>query len=294
MGDSLIPLPLTGVSGSTQAAQTLNAMWRPPQWTQGVGATLTITAVQPTSGQTPPNPATIPATAGNATAQQTTVMYVVDGTIRADHQQEMVITTNPVQTGAPLSDHTYLMPARLTVDVAMSDAMQSYVVGQFSGSGSRSVAAYQVLLGLQVSRAVLQVSTRLMQYSNMMIVDLAPEETVETRFGLRCRVTFQQIITANVQTDTYTQFDPSRYTLYNPQFPSVTPLSARPQTTDLSQYGSTMTQPVSGAITQQHSADLIPSSAALAQAQQVDGGGDWSSTNIAQFSASRFSLTPLS
>lgn len=281
MGDALIPLPLTGVSGSTQAAQTLNAMWRPPQWVNGVGSTLTITATQPTSGQTPPNPATIPATAGTATAQQTTVIYVVDGTIRADHSQEMVITTNPVQTGAPLSDHTYLLPARLTVEIAMSDSMQSYIVGQFSGSGSRSVAAYQVLLGLQASRSVLQVSTRLMQYANMLITDLAPDESVETRFGLRCRVTFQQIITASVQGDFYTQFDASRYSLYNPQFPSVQPLSARPQTSNLSQFGPTQTQPVPSAIALQHNIaninpELLPPSTLNVNAAYA---GSWSSLN---------------
>src|SRR5215469_5595098 len=122
-------LPSPNQANQAPSASQASGAWRPPQWQQGTGATLTITAVQATSRQTPSSTATLPSTAGAPSTQQPTVMYVFDGAIRADHVQDMTLTQNPVQTGVALADHSYLLPARLTVEIAMSDSMQSYVVG---------------------------------------------------------------------------------------------------------------------------------------------------------------------
>jgi len=171
--------------------------WRPPQWPVGQGVpgnTLTILVPNP---QSDPEYATPPATEGlNAF---NSILYVFDAAIRVEHEQEMVITQNPVQTQASISDHAYLVPARVTAEIAMSDSMQSYITGQFSGSGSRSVSAYQTLLSLQASMQLLGLSTRLAQYSNMLIQSVRPVEEVSTRFGLKCIVTFQQVLLADVE-----------------------------------------------------------------------------------------------
>lgn len=133
-------------------------------------------------------------------------VYTFDNALHASHEQELVITQNPIQTGASVSDHSYLLPARLTVEILMSDAMQSYTVGQFgtktasNPGASRSVNAYQTLLELQASGNFLQIATRLNSYNNMLIASVRPEESASTRFGLKCAVTFQQVIVATVST----------------------------------------------------------------------------------------------
>ena len=52
--------------------------------------------------------------------------YVFDGEPDIQHDQELSITQNPVQTGASISDHAFLVPVRVTAEILMSDAMQSF------------------------------------------------------------------------------------------------------------------------------------------------------------------------
>jgi hypothetical protein len=52
---------------------------------------------------------------------------------------------------------------------------------------------------LQYNLSVVQVATRLRQYSNMMITSVRALEDVETNFALKAVVLFEQILTASVQ-----------------------------------------------------------------------------------------------
>ena len=79
-------------------------------------------------------------------------------------------TEHPVQTGASIADHAYIVPARLVLDIGMSDAMDAYFSPTtWSGSDSKSVAAYQTMLALQFSRIPLTITTKLRTYQNMVI-----------------------------------------------------------------------------------------------------------------------------
>jgi Dit-like phage tail protein len=132
--------------------------------------------------------------------------YVFDAVLDLEHEQRIEKTHHPVQTGADLSSHAYLMPAKLTMFVGMSDAMQAYSAGanpaqspyitSFSGNPSKSVAAYQQMLSLQAARVPLIVTTRLRTYKNMIIVSVGPREDAKTITGLRMRIEFEQIFTA--------------------------------------------------------------------------------------------------
>jgi hypothetical protein len=168
---SVVPLAIAGATGTP---------WRPPQWSGTPNSpALTITATSTTSGQ------------------QTA--YVFDAVITGEHDQQVVITLNPVQTGAAITDNAYVTPPGFTAEIEMSDAMQSYTVGQFSGAPSRSVSAYQTLIALQAALTPMQVATRLRQYSNMMITDVRAQEDPKTKYALRAFVTFRQILTASAQ-----------------------------------------------------------------------------------------------
>ena len=195
------------------------------------------------------------------TTPGTPTLYVFDGALRAVHELRTVASQNPIQTGATITDHAYDEPVRLSTELVMSDAMQSYTVGQFSGNPSRSVAAFQALAAIKASHALCEVDTRLAQYSNMLIVELSPEESVETRFGLKCRVVFQEILLADNQ-----------QTTGNPATNSQ-----RPQTTSAQPSGQAQVQPVPTSVTNNNNIANAPDDIDLEN--NVEGAGSWSSDN---------------
>lgn len=163
--------------------------WRPPQW----------------AAKSEPIFSILPVYSNVVGPQQT---YVFDGPMEIDHEQQSVLTLNPIQTGSPVADHAYLTPARVTARLMMSDSMQSYNVGQFADGGSRSVSAWQLLKSFQASRTFLSISTRLSQYDNMLITSMSAVEDKDTRFAGKFTVTFTQILTASIAvTDSTLTFD---------------------------------------------------------------------------------------
>jgi hypothetical protein len=227
--------------------------YRPPQWGQALGIQ-TLMLVFPGA----PNAAQYSSEGVNATLPSNQTVYVFDVTPRIDHDQRVTKTTHPVQTGASISDHAYLEPARLTIEVGMSDAMDAYAPGLWIGGATKSVSAYQVLLAMQFARIPLVVITRLRTYQNMLIINNPAEETVETVAGLKCRVTFEEIFVADTQ---------------------VVSNSARPYDTNQTQTGQVHPTPPTAA---QVSSSLVPSSVAssIPKAAAVFGSGEWSSANV--------------
>lgn len=212
-----------------------------------------------------------PATSSSPSPPQ---VYVFDAVFTLEHEQRLEKTRHPVQTGADISSHAYLMPARVTMNVGMSDAQASYTgpnVQAWSGSSSKSVSAYQRMIALQAARTLLTVTTRLRTYTNMVITSIGPSEDFRTITGLRMRIEFEQIFTASI---------------------SSTPVSARPndtQTTGLgavnaqtpdssldSQYGILSSEPSVGT-----TPDSVQPSASGLQTVDVPGAGDFTS-NIGQ------------
>jgi len=154
-------------------------VWRPPQWN------------------------------GLTTDQEQLIMvktniggFFFDAFLREEHTSTLKVTEHPIQTGANVVDHAYIEPARLVMDIGMSDAQESLVIDQFSGGYTKSVQAYQTLLKLQKSRLPLKVFTRLNLYQNMVIESLTVNEDYKTLYGLRCTVTLREIMVVEVTTTT--------------------------------------------------------------------------------------------
>lgn len=142
--------------------------------------------------------------------------WFFDAYLKMTHTSRLTITDHPVQTGAALTDHAFLQPRELSIEVGMSNVATSFVPGQFSGGYSRSVTAFQVLKDLQALRVPIQVHTRLGLYQNMLIEVLSAPDDHTTLDGLRATVTFREILVAQVKT---------------------VQISARPQITDTSNRG---------------------------------------------------------
>lgn len=126
--------------------------------------------------------------------------WFFDAFLRSTHTSRLNITQHPVQTGAAVTDHAFLQPKELTMEIGMSDVATSLIPGQFTGGWSRSVQAFKVLQELQALRVPLQVHSRLGLYQNMLIEELTAPDDFTTLYGLRCTVTMREIMVSQVRT----------------------------------------------------------------------------------------------
>lgn len=156
-----------------------NGPWRPPQWNN------------------------LPTEKEQLILVKTNIAgFFFDAVLKEEHTSTLKITEHPVQTGVNITDHAYMEPARLVMELGMSDVMDALYPGQFEGSYTKSVSAYRVLLDLQKSRLPLQVLTRLYLYQNMLIESISAPDNYTTLYGLRCTVTLREIMVVDVMQTT--------------------------------------------------------------------------------------------
>ncbi len=170
--------------------------YRPPNWgskPQLYSITCTLPANTSNSGNSN--------TGSTSQAAQATT-YFFDATLRVDHTQEAVGTEHPVQVGTAIIDHIYLRAPRVVLEIGISDAMQSYSSGQYSGGSSRSVSAYQTFKQIQAARVPITLATRLDSYQNMWVEVTRATETSATFSSLRAILSFRQILSAQVASST--------------------------------------------------------------------------------------------
>jgi hypothetical protein len=201
-------------------------MYRPPQWVSGPQIAQTVVVVFP--GQ--PTKAQYSSQGITATLPTSQTQYVFDAVLRVGHEQSVTKTQQPIQTGAAASDHAYVNPARLPIEVGMSDAMDAYAAGLWVGARTKSISCFQVMTAMLFARIPMTVYTKLRTYANMIVARITAEETMKTVAGLRMRVEFEQLFVANTET---------------------VPDSARPQDTDSTDIGTVTTSaPTQGQISQ--------------------------------------------
>lgn len=102
---------------------------------------------------------------------------VPDVAIEDHHVDTLEITSHPVETGTPITDHAFSNPAEVTMRAAWSNSnsiANSIVSGSlFSGSIATANDLYRQLLDLQKSRQPFDLVTGKRTYSNMLIKSLA-------------------------------------------------------------------------------------------------------------------------
>jgi hypothetical protein len=224
--------------------------YRPSQWTGSPLTSITTSTV-------------------DASGNQSSSVYVFDAILRSDHHESVQPTMYPIQSGAAMTDHSFVMPSDLVLEIGESDVMDSFTSGQFSSSPSKSVGAYETLQSIRTSRIPVTVTTRLKNYTNMLLVDMAAPDDVKTRFGLRVRVRFHEIFTGTV---------------------AVAVNSARPSATAVTPGTTAATKPVSSTVTKDYNTSNVvtvdptntsnvppPAAPAGLQGPPVEGAGEWSS-----------------
>lgn len=125
--------------------------------------------------------------------------FFFDAYLKIDHSIKLRITDHPIQTGGNISDHSFMEPKELTIEIGMSDAEDDIIPFQFKGK-SRSVSAYKVLTSLQAQRLPVDIFTRLGIYKNMLVESIDVPDDYKSLNGLRATVTFREILVAEVMT----------------------------------------------------------------------------------------------
>jgi len=221
--------------------------WTPPQYSQPALTILSV--VQP--------PFTISPRQGSPVQTD----YVFDAIFRINHQRRLRKTSHPVLTGANISDHAYLEPSRVTLEIGMSDSMASYSNGVWTGFSTKSISAWQVIKGFEVNKTLITLTTRLDTYVNMLVVEATAPDDHKTKHALKATIVLEELLAASVQ--------------------SVPPVSARNQTTGSTTNGIVQSTTPNSSQVQQN---VIPSSLYpdVQTYPQVPGAGSVSSNSLSR------------
>lgn len=237
-----------GRKKNTGVTLATNGPWTPPQYSQ---PSLTIL--------------TVPASSSSSTGQpaSSSVSYVFDAVFRVLHKRTIKKTSHPVLTGANISDHAYVEPSRVTLEIGMSDAMASFSNGIWVGASTKSISAWQILKGLANNFTLMTLTTRLDTYQRMMIIDLGSPDENKTKHGLRSTIVLEELLSASVI--------------------STPASSARPQTTNATPGGTIQSSSPNLSQTEQYSipSPLYPN---VPTYPTVPGAGDVSSNSLSQVS----------
>lgn len=118
----------------------------------------------------------------------------MDVTVEEHHTDELEITEHPVQQGASVTDHAYLLPKSVTITAGASDC------GGSDGGDRRSVEVYEALLKLQDAREPFDLVTGKRTYKNMLIKSLTETTDEKTELVLLVTAELRQVILVNVET----------------------------------------------------------------------------------------------
>lgn len=128
--------------------------------------------------------------------------YFFDAVFNTDTEHSLTITQHPVQTGANISDHAFVNPIRISMQIGVSDCMAYRVGASYGGDGdTKSVQAYRLLCKLQELRIPMDVVTRLNTYKNMLIESIEVSDDVSTLCALKATVNLVQVLVVNVSTE---------------------------------------------------------------------------------------------
>lgn len=117
---------------------------------------------------------------------------IADVTVSEVHQDELIITDHPVESGAVISDHAFKRPASVEIRPCFSDSSAGYV------GYVRQI--YQQLLALQESRGPFDVYTGKRLYRNMLMPNLSVSTEDGSEFALIAVVRCREIKITSVKT----------------------------------------------------------------------------------------------
>lgn len=108
----------------------------------------------------------------------------IDCVVSEKHESDIEITEIPIETGSRITDHAFVLPKKVSLDVANENA----------------AASYNALVGFQETRVPFTLVTGLTVYNNMLIRRISAERDKTFSQVLRCSVDLQEIIIVETST----------------------------------------------------------------------------------------------
>lgn len=139
-----------------------------------------------------------------------------DAVLAENHQSQLEVTSNPIETGVTIQDHCFMQPLRCTVNAVVSDLKMPTGTNLYDdSSGMRARRAFEMLQKLQTDCAdgllePFDVSTGLRLYKRMICTSISATQDAETAQLLAFEAQLQQIIIASTQQTTYAELPKPR------------------------------------------------------------------------------------
>ena len=126
-------------------------------------------------------------------------IYVFDCYFSGDIVSELKKTQHPVQTGGNISDHAYLIPITIPLEVGMSDTGVSFN-NSWDGASAKSVNSYTVLQQFQQDRQFVNFTCKFGTFSNLLVDRISAHLDKKTIYGLRASIVLSQTYLVSVTT----------------------------------------------------------------------------------------------
>jgi hypothetical protein len=126
-----------------------------------------------------------------------------DAVFEENHDYELQVTDNPVESGVVVSDHAFMLPVHLSISAGVSDSPLADSGLGLYGSNSRSIKAFDLLTTLQRSAEPFDVQTGLRLYKNMVCTNLKTSQDKDTAGVLVFTADLREVIIVNTQTVKY-------------------------------------------------------------------------------------------
>lgn len=137
---------------------------------------------------------------------------VFDVTLSEKHTRKAEITDVPTELGVSMTDHMYMAPNKLTIEIGVSDTPLIYdgqgtpswqLATTFTGSGRRTVTAFEALTKLQELGVPFNYQSGLQLYQNMMIESIDVPQEAPDDYELVATVTMKQVTFAVAESIVY-------------------------------------------------------------------------------------------
>ncbi len=119
---------------------------------------------------------------------------VFDAVLKTDHSSKITAASHPVEGGANITDHAFVDPAEVTIEIGMTDC---------NGMGV-SDKMFTALQALQASRRPITIQTRFKRYTNMLIMSMSVPDDYTTMNALKAVLVCREILIAGTKTVTVT------------------------------------------------------------------------------------------
>ncbi len=140
---------------------------------------------------------------------------IPDLAIRERHRDSLGITAHPIQTGAAITDHAFVMQPEFTLELGWSNSSYSATVANFSGTSVSDLLTgdfgeqyvkqvYDKVLTLQKSRQLCTVVTGKRRYTNVLIESVETYTDASTAYSMMVSMNCRALQLVSVATVTNT------------------------------------------------------------------------------------------